>query len=146
MIGVCELGATEDTATSEYKIDTEGVIRQALVGMLMIPGVITCSAFSDGITIERADSTADPDRNTLAIIHSQDMLSLGTRILRELSESIPEYVTIESDSLKMVISPIDDSAGLVTVCGADTALGMVRLQMKHIIEEIAPYFVVGDCG
>jgi len=127
-------------------MDTEGVIRQALVGMLRIPGTITCSAFSDGITIERADSTSDPDRNTLAIIHSQDMLSLGTRILRELNESIPEYVTIEADRLKMVISPIDDSAGLVVVCGADTALGMVRLQMKNVIEEITPYFVVGDFG
>lgn len=129
-----ESPSMQDEAISKYGgFDPENILKRNLQDFLNVSGVIACSVFSEGISIESVSNSSFD--STQSIILAEDLLNSCRNIARERGNNALNSVTLEMDDEKLVVIPIGD-AGLMILTKPNVSLGLLRLKIDMTIKNI----------
>jgi predicted regulator of Ras-like GTPase activity (Roadblock/LC7/MglB family) len=101
---------------------TEGVEASAVVS---VDGLIMASALPAGVEEDRVSAM------------SAAMLSLGERIAGELGRGVLDQVYIRGDQGHVLLIPVGEEAVLTLLALENAKLGLVLLDMRRAVEDLA---------
>jgi predicted regulator of Ras-like GTPase activity (Roadblock/LC7/MglB family) len=101
----------------------ESILRKVLVQ----PGVIAVSAFSEGFSVQ---SLGEADFDQVAAM-AEDLLRAGIKIARDMKIGLIDQIILETDTGKIIIAPYGDLY-LCVFTGPDVNLGLIRVVLKSI--------------
>ncbi|MCX6699739.1 MAG: roadblock/LC7 domain-containing protein [Methanomicrobiales archaeon] len=101
----------------------ENLLRKLLVQ----PGVIAVSAFSDGFSVQ---SFGDADFDQVAAM-AEDLLRAGVKIAQDMKIGLIDQIILETVSGKIIIAPYGDLF-LCIFTGPDANIGRIRVALKSI--------------
>jgi predicted regulator of Ras-like GTPase activity (Roadblock/LC7/MglB family) len=101
----------------------ESILRKVLVQ----PGVIAISAFSEGFSVQ---SLGEADFDQVAAM-AEDLLRAGIKIAGDMKIGLIDQIILETDSGKIIIAPYGDLY-LCVFTGPDVNLGLIRVVLKSI--------------
>jgi predicted regulator of Ras-like GTPase activity (Roadblock/LC7/MglB family) len=104
----------------------ESVLRKVLVQ----PGVIAVSAFSDGFSVQ---SLGKADFDQVAAM-AEDLLRAGIKIAKDMKIGLIDQIILETNSGKIIIAPYGDLF-LCVFTGPDANIGLIRVVLKSIQSE-----------
>jgi predicted regulator of Ras-like GTPase activity (Roadblock/LC7/MglB family) len=96
------------------------------------PGVIAVSAFFEGFPVQ---SIGDADFEHVAAL-AEDLMRAGTKIADEMKIGSLDQLILETNENKFIIAPCGDLY-LCVFTTADAQLGLIRVILKNIQQEIA---------
>ena len=96
------------------------------------PGVIAASAFFEGFPVQ---SIGDADFEHVAAL-AEDLTRAGTKIAHEMNLGSLDQLILETAGNKFIIAPCGDLY-LCVFTTADAQLGMIRVILKNIQQEIS---------
>jgi predicted regulator of Ras-like GTPase activity (Roadblock/LC7/MglB family) len=96
------------------------------------PGVIAVSAFFEGFPVQ---SIGDADFEHVAAL-AEDLMRAGTKIAQEMDLGTLDQLILETPGNKFIIAPCGDLY-LCVFTTADAQLGMIRVILKNIQQEIS---------
>ncbi len=105
----------------------ESVLRKILVQ----PGVIAVSAFSEGFSVQ---SLGKADFDQVAAM-AEDLLRAGIKIARDMKIGLIDQIILETNSGKIIIAPYGDLF-LCVFTGPDTNIGLIRIVLKSIQSDV----------
>lgn len=95
--------------------------------LLVQPGVIAVSAFSDGFSVQ---SFGDADFDQVAAM-AEDLLRAGIKIAQDMKIGLIDQIILETVSGKIIIAPYGDLY-LCIFTGPDANIGLIRVALKSI--------------
>jgi len=93
--------------------------------IVSVDGLTIASALQEGIEEDRVSAM------------SAAMLSLGERIAGELGRGELEQVYIKGENGYVLLMAIGNNAVLTIMAKIETKLGLILLEMKHVVAELA---------
>jgi predicted regulator of Ras-like GTPase activity (Roadblock/LC7/MglB family) len=105
----------------------ESVLRKILVQ----PGVIAVSAFSEGFSVQ---SLGKADFDQVAAM-AEDLLRAGIKIAKDMKIGLIDQIILETNSGKIIIAPYGDLF-LCVFTGPDANIGLIRVVLKSIQSDV----------
>jgi len=105
----------------------ESILRKVLVQ----PGVIAVSAFSEGFSVQ---SLGQADFDQVAAM-AEDLLRAGIKIAKDMKIGLIDQIILETNSGKIIIAPYGDLF-LCVFTGPDANIGLIRVVLKSIQREV----------
>lgn len=95
--------------------------------VLVQPGVIAVSAFSDGFSVQ---SLGEADFDQVAAM-AEDLLRAGIKIAKDMNIGLVDQIILETGFGKIIIAPYGDLF-LCVYTRPDVNLGLIRLVLKSV--------------
>jgi predicted regulator of Ras-like GTPase activity (Roadblock/LC7/MglB family) len=105
----------------------ESILRKILVQ----PGVIAVSAFSEGFSVQ---SLGKADFDQVAAM-AEDLLRAGIKIAKDMKIGLIDQIILETNSGKIIIAPYGDLF-LCVFTGPDANIGLIRMILKSIQSDV----------
>jgi len=105
----------------------ESILRKILVQ----PGVIAVSAFSEGFSVQ---SLGKADFDQVAAM-AEDLLRAGIKIAKDMKIGLIDQIILETNSGKIIIAPYGDLF-LCVFTGTDANIGLIRVILKSIQSDV----------
>jgi len=105
----------------------ESILRKILVQ----PGVIAVSAFSEGFSVQ---SLGKADFDQVAAM-AEDLLRAGIKIAKDMKIGLIDQIILETNSGKIIIAPYGDLF-LCVFTGPDASIGLIRMILKGIQSDV----------
>jgi predicted regulator of Ras-like GTPase activity (Roadblock/LC7/MglB family) len=105
----------------------ESILRKLLVQ----PGVIAVSAFSEGFSVQ---SLGEADFDQVAAM-AEDLLRAGIKIAKDMKIGLIDQIILETNSGKIIIAPYGDLF-LCVFTGPDANIGLIRMILKSIQSDV----------